>query len=139
MFQRKRRPKTINNNNNRKLVFTVIFFVVLASITGAFIYHFIAFSSITIINPLSKSRNTFDSKLKQQLENSNIKYDSASSNLDGSETIKLDGGGSVIFAQNKPISHQIASLQLLMSRLTIEGRKLKSLDFRYASPVVSFN
>src|SRR3989442_1079490 len=42
------------------------------------------------------------------------------------------------FSANKNIESQIASLQLTMNQFTIEGKKIKLIDFRYDKPVVVF-
>ena len=57
---------------------------------------------------------------------------------DASLIVELENEGVVILSSKKDIRSQISSLQLILSRLTIEGKKLKILDFRYDNPVVSF-
>jgi hypothetical protein len=50
----------------------------------------------------------------------------------------LIDNGEVILSSKKDIGSQLSSLQLMLARLTIEGKKLKVLDFRFDNPVVSF-
>ena len=57
---------------------------------------------------------------------------------DGSFAVTLQDGGEVILSSKKDIGSQLTSLQLVLSRLTIEGKKLKRLDFRFDNPVVEF-
>jgi len=52
--------------------------------------------------------------------------------------VELRDGGELILSSKKDLENQLSSLQLILSRLTIEGKKLKKLDFRYDNPVVSF-
>jgi cell division septal protein FtsQ len=52
--------------------------------------------------------------------------------------ITLKDGQEVIFSEKKQLAEQMASLQLIVNRLTIEGRKFIRIDFRFNSPVVSF-
>lgn len=139
MFQRKRRLAKENKNYSRKLFLGVTLLIAGLSILSAVVYYSLSLGQDSLLNPLSKERNSFETQIKSEVEKVSIKTDSVSLNSDGSVTAKLDSGGEVIFAKNKAINSQIASLQLLLSRLTIEGKKLKSLDFRFASPVVSFN
>lgn len=50
--------------------------------------------------------------------------------------VYLQNGEKVLFDAQKPIDTQISSLQLLLSRLTIEGKHFETLDFRYNKPVI---
>lgn len=50
----------------------------------------------------------------------------------------LVDGGQVFFATNKDFTLQIDSLQLILSRLTIEGKKVKKIDFRFEKPIVVY-
>ena len=138
MFLRKRRLSKENKSYNRRIFVAVIFFVVVVSALSAFIYHVFPFGGNMILNPMSKNVDTFEINLKKGLEDSNIKYTRIDANIDGSEKIKLVSGAEVIFNKKKTIKSQIDSLQLLLSRLTIEGKQLKILDFRFVNPVVSF-
>src|SRR5260221_2773392 len=58
--------------------------------------------------------------------------------LDDNATITVDTGTVAVISFSKDIDKQIASLQLTISRLTIEGKKLSKIDFRFDRPVVSF-
>ena len=51
--------------------------------------------------------------------------------------ITLNGNEQVIISTNKDISQQIASLQLITTRLTMEGKRFSRLDLRYDQPVLS--
>ena len=53
-------------------------------------------------------------------------------------TVKLKRGGEVIFSAKKDIGEQIASLQYILSHLTMEDRQFKRLDLRYDKPVIVF-
>ena len=44
----------------------------------------------------------------------------------------------VIIARNKNIDKEIASLQLTIRALTMEGKDYRGLDFRYDRPVISY-
>jgi hypothetical protein len=84
------------------------------------------------INPLSSQSSN---KLGDFLNQRNIPY----KNLEeGSNyyVLELDQGQIVIISKNKDIGEQLSSLQLIQSRLKIEGRDFKSLDMRFAQPVI---
>ncbi len=72
------------------------------------------------------------------LNSLNISYTGVTKNQDGSFNVNLKDSGVAIIAPNKDIKLQLSSLQLMLSRLTIEGKKLRILDFRYNRPFVSF-
>lgn len=55
-----------------------------------------------------------------------------------SATASLSQGGNVIFSLEKPLDQQMSSLQLIISRLTIEGKGFTRIDFRFNDPVISF-
>lgn len=139
MFLRKRRLKKEDKNYKRRVVLTTVVLVAGFSMIFVSIYYALFSMGYSYVNPISKNVNSFQSRVKDGLEKANIKFTQAVSNSDGSQKIKLKDGSEIIFSYNKDLNRQIASLQLLLSRLTIEDKKLKTLDFRFASPVVSFN
>ncbi len=90
------------------------------------------------ISPLALQKNTNRSEIDDLLQESGIAFTSVESAKDSSYLVNLKDGGQVIITQNKNVQNQISSLQLILSRLTIEGKRFKSLDFRYDKPVVLF-
>lgn len=50
--------------------------------------------------------------------------------------LKLEENGEVLLTSERDISEQLASLQRIVSRLTMEGKKFKRLDLRYDKPVI---
>lgn len=52
--------------------------------------------------------------------------------------LSLTTGEEVLFSKEKPLDIQLSSLQLVLSQLTIEGKKLQTIDFRFDKPVVLF-
>jgi competence protein ComGC len=90
------------------------------------------------INPLGKSASNRNSQVSDMLQKSNIAFSSIEKRGDSSYVISLKDGGKVVITENKNVQSQISSLQLILSRLTIEGKRFKNLDFRYDKPVVSF-
>ena len=75
--------------------------------------------------------------LEALLRKNNIQFSSISFSQ-GFFVIKLSLGEEVFIAPSKNLELQISSLQLILSRLTIEGKKFSRLDFRFDKPVVSF-
>lgn len=51
--------------------------------------------------------------------------------------VKLESGEEVFLASAKPLTEQVSSLQLILSRLTIEGKRVSRVDFRFDTPVLT--
>jgi len=139
MFQKRRRFKKENTKFKFRYIISILLFAVVFALVGSFLYYNFSFGNNVLVNPLSKNYNSFESKLKDELGKQGVKYLRTTLNGDGSIMVDRDPEGQIIFSSKKEISDQITSLQLVLSRLTIEGKKLKTLDFRFANPVVSFN
>ena len=92
------------------------------------------------ISPLALQKNTSrnQNQIDDLLQKSGIAFTSVENAKDSTYLVNLKDGGQVIITQNKNVQNQISSLQLILSRLTIEGKRFKSLDFRYDKPVVLF-
>ena len=90
------------------------------------------------ISPLSLQKNENRNQINDLLQKSGIPFASVENGNDSTYLVNLKDGGQVIIAQDKNVQNQISSLQLILSRLTIEGKRFKSLDFRYDKPVVLF-
>jgi len=43
-----------------------------------------------------------------------------------------------VFTLEKPVSSQVASLQMILNRFKIEGKKPKKVDLRFEKPIVTF-
>ena len=55
---------------------------------------------------------------------------------DSSYLVDLRDGGQAIISKKKDIQEQINSLQLMLNRLTIEGKRIKTVDFRFDRPIL---
>lgn len=136
MFRSRRLLK--KDRSKSKLKFIFIFFVaVLLILIGAEFLYF-KFNKVTLISPLAIIKTSSLAALENTLQKQQIHFSTVIVNNDGSYTVKLTDGGEVILSSKKDIGSQLSSLQLMLSRLTIEGKKLKILDFRFDNPVVSF-
>jgi hypothetical protein len=138
MFRRRRRLRREKTKSRIKLGLIALFFLIVLLSLFEFLYINFSFGKAPYLNPLARNRNSNTQNLEKILDKENLNYLSVSENKDGSFLIFLKDGGEVILSSKKDIKSQLSSLQLILSRLTIEGKKLKSLDFRYDNPVVSF-
>lgn len=91
-----------------------------------------------VLSPLPKNFKSQNHDLRSILEKEKVKFFGISIATDSSYMVSLDGGGQAIISPRKNIEEQVRSLQIVLSRLTIEGKRFRSLDFRFDKPVVSF-
>lgn len=52
--------------------------------------------------------------------------------------VDIQNNGQVRLSWNKNIDKQISSLQKILRELTIEGKRFKSMDFRFSEPIIAF-
>lgn len=135
-----RKRKLIKDSRAKKFKFAFGLILFLSGFLVIAIYFYINFylDQYKYINPVWHDKNSPVYSIEEELQFAGIKFEKVSQNSDSSITTNLHNGAVVIFSSKKNFSGQIASLQLMLSRLTIEGKKLKQLDFRYANPVASF-
>ena len=138
MFQRKRQLKKAREKNKIKFTLTALLILLIAFLLIEYVYLHFSFGKINYISPIVQGKASQDPLLESQLQKANVPFLAISLNSDGSSVVLLKDGGEVILSSKKDIKSQISSLQLILSRLTIEGKRLKILDFRFDNPVVSF-
>jgi len=138
MFQRKRQLKKTREKNKIKFAFIALFILLIAFLLIEYAYLHFSFGKVAYISPIVQGKASQNLLLENQLEKANVPFSTISLISDGSFVVMLKDGGEVILSSKKDIKSQISSLQLILSRLTIEGKRLKILDFRFDNPVVSF-
>jgi hypothetical protein len=134
----RRRLKKEQSKYKYKVFFIAIFVIALFILTGEYLLLNFSFGSVNLISPIAKENRSKLLTLQAVLDKKQIQYASFSLNSDGSYSVLLKDGSEIILSEKKDLNSQLASLQLILSRLTIEGKKLKKLDFRFDNPVVSF-
>jgi hypothetical protein len=78
-----------------------------------------------------------EKELTRLLTQYNIHYTSISETKD-EYLITLNPKQQIVITRKKDISSQISSLQVLLPRLTMEGREFRRLDLRFNKPVVTY-
>lgn len=144
-------PKTFlrRSRRNRKgksslVIFSLVFAFLIISlvIVGGYLY----FTNGTILSPLpaslggrfpTSSSEQSEEELKRLLRAHNIMYTSISNGPD-EFVINLNQKQQVIVAKEKSLPSQISSLQVILPRLTMEGKQFRRLDLRYDKPVVTY-
>jgi len=137
MLQRRRLKKERSKYRIRWFFLLLLFLSLLIMIIEYLFLNF-SFGRTTFVSPIAKVNKSKVASLENALERQKIAFVSVSLNSDSSFTVGLKDGGEIILSSKKDLGSQLSSLQLILSRLTIEGKKLKKLDFRFDNPVVSF-
>ena len=127
----------------KKIVFLSLVLIIVIIIAGGIsFYYFEAkmqklYPSITKVTHPSQSNQQDKTyiNLQNSLNKDQIAYTSIQ-NGNGSYVITLQNGGNVTFSSQKDIMIQIASLQYILSHLTMEGRQFSTLDLRFDQPVI---
>lgn len=78
-----------------------------------------------------------ETELKRLLGKHNIVYTSVASTQDDF-VITMNAKQQVLVTKKKDIDSQISSLQVILPRLTMEGRAFRRLDMRFEKPVVVY-
>jgi len=77
-------------------------------------------------------------EIEQFLKNNRIEYKDINKIADHYYKVAFKDGEEILFTDKKSVSTQVSSLQLILKRLTIDGKQFKRLDFRYDKPVIVF-
>ncbi len=100
-------------------------------------------SPIPILFSKSQQLNVYASSflttiaIEALLEKNQIAFENVYYMQDDTYIVLLPDGEEVVLLANKSIEQQISSLQLIASRLTIEGKRFSRLDFRFNKPVIT--
>lgn len=126
--------------NKRKKIITKIFFVFFIPILflASLLLFFLNSTKTIIINPLALKNTRQLESLNKTLTAKNIYFSTIEQNNDLSYKVQIKDNGIVYISQKKDLILQIDSLQLIINRLTIEGKRFKSLDFRFDKPVILY-
>ena len=143
-MQKKLGQKRRFNQTVQKIIPIMGIFMV--TLVCLFIIKFI-FHSSSLISPIGKAYSSVVSSITSQDTNENERRKEFSDHnmtitaLQQTETditITSDKNATYIFDKKKKIPEQRTSLQLILSRLTIEGKQASKIDFRFDNPVVTF-
>lgn len=76
-------------------------------------------------------------ELKDNLRKAGVEYTDIYTASESAYIVKQKEGQEIYFTSTKDIKIQVATLQLILSRLTIEGKNFTRLDLRYDKPVIT--
>ncbi|MCL5432967.1 MAG: hypothetical protein M1524_02520 [Patescibacteria group bacterium] len=77
-----------------------------------------------------------EEELKEMLNKYKIEFLRLSVSTGSAYLVDLGDGSKAIISQKKPMVSQVSSLQLILSRFTIEGKRLSLVDFRFDKPLI---
>lgn len=141
MRETKRKIKRNKKRRAIKLFFATLF-IALFALTGGYLYR--SAVSHGFVSPLPpnykiNSANNESAKhtelLGKKLNEKNIEYDKIIIS-ENSYVIHLSNKSEIFLTRDKDINPQLASLQFILSRLTMEGKGFKSLDLRFDKPII---
>ncbi|HSX09788.1 MAG TPA: hypothetical protein VLF93_06560 [Candidatus Saccharimonadales bacterium] len=128
----------------KKITFLIAVLFTTVLIAGGLTYYFFIFRTqkphavqgMQTSQPVQSQESIkFYSELQDGLQKDQIQYTSLTRDND-SYILTLQNGGKVTFSSQKDIMTQIASLQYILSHLTMEGRQFSTLDLRFDQPVI---
>lgn len=147
MSQKKLLNKRRVRNFIPRLLFLCVIFILTSS--GLFAWYFISKAGTRkFVSPLVTQNQAVkkqiivnpdeSTQLSDILKKNNLNTISVVTASDSALLVTLDNGEEIIFSQKKNITEQITSLQLIKRELTIEGKRLSRVDFRFDNPVISY-
>jgi len=76
--------------------------------------------------------------IESELKKQNVKVKSIEQNQD-LITVTLESNQILLLSQKRDIKRDLASLQLIIRQLTMEGKRFTRLDLRFDKPVITTN
>ncbi|HSD99030.1 MAG TPA: hypothetical protein VLB73_05075 [Patescibacteria group bacterium] len=120
---------------------TGIFFLTFFACIGVFIVF--TLSHRELISPLTRigivvGKEISVAQVQAACNKTNLRCTNAVELPDGSIEVTVGDTTTVFLSPQKNIEKQLASLQQVASQLTIKGKTLKKVDFRFDQIIVSF-
>lgn len=137
----------MKTQKRRKDKVWIKWYIVYVVICALFVYSVIFFSlpqklfiKKKVISPVVQNiiKQDLTGELKILFDKNNIGFSSIEIASDSSYLITLKDGSEVFFSSSKSMPSQISSLQFLLGRLTIEGKRVSRLDFRFDKPIIVY-
>lgn len=147
MFKSKRRLKNKNSSTLWQSILLLVIFLSLFTIVIFTYQMFLRFNKRPFISPIPITFSKTEAKtasddivinnLESLLKKNNVNFFSVDrGNL--VLKVKLTSGEELLFSEDKDLDTQISSLQLILSRLTIEGKRFDRIDLRFDKPIIQF-
>ena len=143
MKKKKELPRKRKRFFKRIIFFSSLILLVIIIIAGYVYYrYFYVVEKAKVTQPVvlvQIQQQDQSDKTEQELEDGLNKKQIAFTSIkeqDDSYIVTLQDNSKVTFSPQKDIMTQIASLQYILSHLTMEGRQFSSLNLRFDQPVI---
>lgn len=77
-------------------------------------------------------------QLERALAKKGVDFESIVISSDSGYIVQLKTGEEVLMSKTRSLDEQISSLQVILPRLTMEGKRFTRLDLRFDRPVIVF-
>ncbi|EKD64876.1 MAG: hypothetical protein ACD_50C00275G0006 [uncultured bacterium] len=125
------------NRNGKKKGFVIILVLIVFLLSSALLlYSRFWKETSAFISPLASSNQNAAKTLEKLLLDSEIEFSSVVLRNPSSYMVKLKEDGEAILSINKDLKNQIDSLQAVLKQLTIEGKRVVRIDFRFERPTI---
>lgn len=140
MYQSKRSLK-LQKKSRKPLLFLFASILFLLVPVSAYYYVYHIYFGGKVISPISTKVLRFapsdpTQSVKDELKSTKITYSDVSIATDSGYIVDLPEGSEVLLSKDKNVHEQVVSLQVILQRLTIEGKAIKRLDLRFDKPVI---
>lgn len=126
----------------QKILMGIVIVVCIAGIGwGAlFVSGFLDTFHVALISPISgvSFSKTPTEEIRTTLTKANIAFETIYTASQSAYVVRQKEGAEIILTSSKDIKLQVATLQLILSKLTIEGKSLSRVDLRFDKPIVVF-
>lgn len=126
-----------NKRGKKRVLAIFIIFALFSSILVVILYSSFLTKTQTFISPLALDNQNIAKTLEKLLFDSEIEFSSVTFRSPSSYLVKFKEDGEAIFSLEKDFKKQIASLQAVLKQLTIEGKRISRIDFRFDKPVIT--
>lgn len=139
-----RRKRTLPNHRKRRKRIGRLLGILLPCMGIIFAALFFFRKSDVLIRPipegpfsqvLSGSDDT-EKLIEKAIKERKIDYKEVKKVASASYKVKLSSGEEILLTDTKDIGSQLSSLQVIISRLTMEGKRFSKLDLRFDRPVI---
>lgn len=129
--------RSLRKNKNGKKRGIIFIVIALLLTTSAFLLYSMFWKETqTFISPIASGNKNVSKTLEKLLLSSEIEFSSVTFRSPSSYLVKLKEDGEAILSLDKDFKEQITSLQAVMKQLTIEGKRVIRIDFRFDKPVI---
>src|SRR3989344_4762011 len=133
----------------RNIIKKIIFFggvgtILIFGIIFLFVYKYLLNPRIQFLSPLSSEvsavwnqTNDNKSELISIFKKEHINFSKISTVQNSTLLVILPNEEEVLMSSDKDLHLQVTSLQVIVSRLTMEGKRFKKRDLRFGRPVIT--